>query len=256
MLLLVGATGRAQDAPPEQTWQQRPTNRRFAYVIETLHGPPTGNLEYEQFVTWKTRTKNDSGFDRVEFEHELEYGLSDRVYSAVSLAEWHVEGSAAEHATRYDLSAVELKFRIEDPRTGCVGLAVQTELGLGPAGLEWENTLIVDKIVDRWEAAWNLKVEAGWEGDQLLDFEHADGEIAEAAGVSYEIDPTMLVGAEFLHEIPLPDWNTGERQNLFLGPNLSLHRPVWALTLTPLFLLAGGDDEPRFQLRLLFEVDF
>ena len=141
---------------------------------------------------------------------------------------------------------------------GCafVGLSVQTELGVGPAGLAWENTLIVDKVVDRWEIAYNLEVEAAWTGDKTFEFEENEGEIVQLLGVSYEVQPSLFLGGEMLYEIPLPDWESGERTNLFLGPNLSLHREGWALTATSLLLLSGGDDEPAFQLRLVFEVDF
>lgn len=41
-----------------------------------------------------------------------------------------------------------------------VGLGLKTELGVGPVGLEWENWLIVDKIVDRWLFAYNLHLGA------------------------------------------------------------------------------------------------
>ena len=76
-----------------------------------------------------------------------------------------------------------------------------------------------------------------------------------ALGASYEIDPVWFVGAEFLYEIP-PEWDWGDRQNFFLGPNFSFRGDEWALTATALFLLDGEATAPEFQLRVLLEFDF
>lgn len=46
------------------------------------------------------------------------------------------------------------------------------------------------------------------------------GELAQSLGVSYEVSPTILVGAELLHEIDIPDWSETEDSVLYGGPKL------------------------------------
>ncbi|HEX5051806.1 MAG TPA: hypothetical protein VFZ65_08550 [Planctomycetota bacterium] len=234
----------------------RPIDRRFTYVEESLHGALPGRFELEQWATWKHDTEADSSFDRIDFKTEIEYGISEGVHFAVDLVEWHWVDSATEERTKYDMSAAELKWRLSDPRHDAVGFAYKTELGLGPRMLEWENVLIVDKIVDRWEIAYNLMLGAGWEGEKTFEFEESEGELRQSLGASYEFQPTLFVGAELFYEKPLPDWEWEGRENFFLGPNLAVRGHEWALTTTALFLGSGGDDEPAFQLRVIFEVDF
>lgn len=234
----------------------RPIDRRFTFVEESLHGALPGHFEVEQWGTWKSRTDNDRDFDRFDIKTEIEYGLSDTLHCAIDLLEWHITDSSMRQLTKYDMTAAELKWRLQDPRRDVVGLAYKTEVGLGPRALEWENTLIVDKIIGRWEIGYNFTLEAGWEGEKFLELEESEGELRQEAGVSYELEPTIFIGGEVVHEKPLPDWRTSARENLFVGPDLALRGREWALTTTALFLLNGGDDEPLFQLRIIFEIDF
>ncbi|MCA8966343.1 MAG: hypothetical protein H6838_19080 [Planctomycetes bacterium] len=234
----------------------RPIDRRFTFVEETLHGAPPGHFEYEQWIDWKSGTENDSGYTRFDFKHELEYGLSETVHLAVDLAEWHYEDSATTQATKFDATGVELKVRLSDPRTDLLGFGVKTELEFGSRELEWKNTLLVDKVVDRWEFAYNFQLTTAFEGEKTFEYEESEGEIRNTFGISRELDPTRYLGAELAWEIPLPDWETGATQNVYLGPNFAYHGHEWALGATPMFLLSGDDDEPSFVLRLIFELDF
>jgi hypothetical protein len=231
-------------------------DRRFTFVDETRHHPPAGGLEYEQAVTFSTHTREDDKFNRLDFRHELEYGLTDRIQVAVDLAEWHWQQDEEGHETVYDASAAEIKFRIMDPVTDIFGLGFRAEIGVGREMLEWENVLIIDKVIDRWELCYNFVIEPDWEGEKYFHFDEHGGELANRFGVSYELNPSWFVGGELVHEIPLPDWKTGEDQNVFLGPNFSYRGHDWAVTTTALFLVTGGDDESKFKIRAIFEIDF
>lgn len=253
-ILLLSATPLAAQSPAG-IGTPRPTDRRFAYLDETLHGAATGRHEVEQWLTYGGRSDADPDRWRLDGKTEFEYGLAEHVHVGVEF-EYHTEDSASEHATLLDATGAEVKFRLADPRTDLFGLALKTEVEFGHAESEWKNRLVVDKTVGRWQCAYNLTLEAAWEGDHAFDFGDCSGELVQALGVSLELDPTTYVGAELLWEEPLPDWDTGAEQNVFLGPNLALHGANWSLTATPLLLLTGADDEPDFQLRLLFEVGF
>src|SRR6266566_547449 len=62
-LILLAATAQADPRPWTFTYDLYPEGK--------------GNLEYEQWITWSHHTKNESGFDRVEFRHEIEWGVAD-----------------------------------------------------------------------------------------------------------------------------------------------------------------------------------
>jgi hypothetical protein len=230
-------------------------DRRFTFIDESQHGAEPGDFELENVVTWRRGTRDDSGLDRFEFKHELEYGISDTVIFAVDLAEWRTTEESGEWHTKFDMVGAELKFRLANPRTDCLGLGFKTEIGVGSRELEWENVLIVDKTIDEWQLVYNLKLEAEAEGDESFHYSEAELAVDQALGASYELSPQWLVGGEFLYQIP-PEWDWGDRQNFFVGPNASFRGDGFAITTTALFLADGTATEPEFQLRLLFEFEF
>lgn len=234
----------------------RADDRRFTFLDETRHHPPTGELEFEQGIVYGTHTDEDSDFNRLDFRHEIEYGLTDTIQLAVDLAEWHWQKDAEGHETNYDASAAEFKIRFMDPVTDLFGLGFKTEVGVGRESTDWENILIVDKVMGRWEFCYNFVVGADWEGERYFHYDENGGELANRFGVSYELSPAWFIGGELVHEIPLPDWKSGEDQNLFVGPNFSYRGHNWAVTTTALFLATGGEDEPKFELQTIFEIDF
>jgi len=231
-------------------------DRRFTFVEESRHHPPAGGLEFEQGILWGADAKEDSKFERLDFRHEIEYGLSDRIQVALDALEWHWQKDAQGHETKYDASGAEIKFRLLDPVTDVIGLGFKTEIEIGRESLHWENVFIVDKVIDKWEFCYNFVIEPDWEGPRYFKYEDSGGELANRFGVSYELSPAWFVGGELIHEIPLPDWKSGEKQNLFIGPNFSYRGHNWAITTTALFLAMGGRDEAQFKLQTIFEIDF
>lgn len=250
-LLALAVAATAQEQKPHDAVR---ADRRFTYLDESLHGAHPGEFEVENWVTWSRGTRFDSGVDRVDFKHEIEFGLSENVVAAIDLVEWHTSEETGDWVTKYDGTGGELRFRLADPREG-IGAAFKTELGVGPREIEWENELILDKWIGRWVVAYNLKLEAEFEGDRSWHFEEGELAVSQALGASYEIVPVLLAGAEFVYEIP-PEWSWGDRQNFFIGPNLSIRGDECALTTTALFLADGEAVAPEFQLRVLFEFDF
>jgi hypothetical protein len=113
--------------------------------------------------------------------------------------------------------------------------------------------VILQKNFGRFVVGYNGTLEAKWEGSQL---EEKGGEFSQSFGVSYEISPAWLVGAEFLHEIDIPDWSEAEDSILYGGPNLSYRRGNWWATLTPLAQLTNVASEVDFQTRLIFGFSF
>lgn len=229
-------------------------SRRFTYVYEATTTAP-GGVESENWVTWKTSPAEERGFNQVDFRHELEFGLTEHLQLGIYLADWSYLNDPASnrHGFRYDSSAVELIYNLSNPTTDFLGLALYQEVRAGPEVLELESKVILQKNLGRFVVAYNGTLEAAWEGDKL---EERAGEFSETVGVSYEITPAWLLGAELLHEIDIPDWSHVEASVVYAGPNLSYRRGTWWATATPLVQLTGISSEVDVQTRVIFGFNF
>ena len=228
--------------------------RRFTYVYEVTTSPP-GDVEIENWVTWKTRRPDDHGFNQVEFRHELEFGITEKFQAALYLVDWnyHRGVSAGERGFTLSGSALELIYNFTNPVDDPIGFSVYQEFQGGYRRFESESKLLAQKNLGKFVVAYNATLEAEWEGEGLAERE---GEFQQSLGLSYEISPRLLFGAEFVHEVAFPDWAHAEPGKFFAGPNISLrHRESW-VTVTALAQLTGAGDEPDFQLRTVFGFSF
>ncbi len=223
--------------------------RRFTYSYEALT-MPKGMWEYEQWVTWKTAKENDRDFDRFDFRHELEYGVTNKFQLALYFADWRFEDRPGRpRRGDYRDTAVEAIYNFTNPVTDPVGVSLYGEIQIGDQKLELETKLILEKDFGPLVLAYNATLEAEWEG---AHFDEDKGKIEQTVGISYQFSPQFMVGAELLHELEMPDW-AGVRGKgiLYVGPNVSYRTEKWWATLTPLFQVSDVEDEPDFQMRLL-----
>lgn len=229
-------------------------SRRFTYVYEVTTSPP-GDIEFENWVTWKTHKPDDHAFDQVEFRHELEFGITDKFQMAVYVADWnyHHGMSAGESGFTLNGSAIELIYNFTNPVSDPIGLAAYQEFKAGYRFFESESKLLAQKNFGRFVVAYNATLEAEWEGEGL---EAREGEFQQSLGLSYEINPHVLVGAEFVHEIAFPEWSETEPDKFFAGPNISVRRDKWWATMTALAQVTREGDEPDFQVRTIFGFSF
>ncbi len=237
----------------------RADDRKFTYVDETrvaaLH-----SFEFEQWFTWKHRSESGDSIDNFEFREELEYGLTEKIQLGAELPAWHFT-SAPEpdrDGPRFDHLAFDIKYIFLDAATEPLGLAAKAELEVGEEEIALEGRLILQKNWEKWEFAYNFLVEAVWENDEDgKRYREESGELNNRLAADYEIAPQFFVGAELLHEIPLPEWHTGRAdQVLWIGPNASYHSTNWAITATFLPRVSDSEGEPHYQLRMIFEIDF
>ena len=228
--------------------------RRFTYVYEATTASP-GTFEFETWTTWATSPREERRFNALDFRHELEFGITDRLQAAIYLADWgyREDPGAHEHGFSYQGSALELIYNLTNPTADLLGSALYGEIRGGPEELELESKIILQKNLGRFVLAYNGTLEAKWEGDRL---EERGGELAQSLGVSYEITPSFLLGAELLHEIDLPDWSEAEDSILYGGPNLSYRRGNWWATVTPLVQVTNVASEVDVQTRLIFGFSF
>jgi hypothetical protein len=228
--------------------------RRFTYVYEATTAA-AGSYESENWATWGTSPREERRFNAVDFRHEIEFGVTEHLQAAIYVADWgyREDPGASEHGFSYQDSAIELIYNLTNPTTDLLGLALYGEVRGGPDELELESKVILQKNLGRFVLAYNGSLEAKWEGDRL---EKRGGELAQSLGVSYEVSPAWLLGAELLHEIDIPDWSKAEDSILYGGPNLSYRRGNWWATLTPLAQLTNVASEVDFQTRLIFGFSF
>lgn len=227
--------------------------RRFTYVYEATTAKQ-GEWEFEQWVTWKTAKETNRDYDRFDFRTEIEYGVTDNFQLGLYLSDWRYEENRPEGKHRGDWRdvAVEAIWNLADPATQPVGLALYGELKYGDELFEVEGKFIAEKRFGKLTLAYNAIIEAEWEGHH---YDEDNGELAQTAGLSYQFSPKFLAGVELVHEFGIPDWR-GVRGKavLYVGPNFSYRTENWWATLTPLFQLSDVEDEPDFQMRLIFGV--
>lgn len=225
--------------------------RAFTGVYEAMTSPK-GTLEYEQWVTWKTHKQADTEYEGFDFRHELEYSVSDNWMVALYLSDWTVETSDGEETTTtWKDVAVETIYMFLNPAIDPIGLAGYLEITGGDRLFGLEGKLLVQKNIGKWMAVWNGVVEAEWEGAGL---DEQNGVLEETAGVSYEVKPSLRVGAELKHEVECADWREWEKPLLYMGPNASYRTSRWFATITPSVQLTNSDKSPDFVTRLILGI--
>lgn len=228
--------------------------RKYTYVYETTT-MPKGMVEYEQWVTWKTHKGNDSGFDQLDFRHEIEFGVTDDFQLAIYLSDWrYKDGSSVEDdGSEWRDVAVEGIYSLMNPVTDVFGLGLYGEVKIGDEFLELEGKVLLEKYFGLVNVAYNATIEAEWEDSHFGD---DSGKFQQVVGVSYEVKPQFSIGAEFLHEIKFPDWSSQDDDVVYLGPNFSWRKNKFFITVTPLFQLTTNEDQADFQTRMIFGIAF
>ncbi len=233
--------------------QVQADDRLFTYTYETTT-MPKGQWEYEQWVTWKADKKNDSDFSRLEFRHEIEWAITDRWQAAIYLSDWrYTSGNDTDEKTEWRNVAFESIYQITDPVKSFLGSAVYGEIKGGDELFVLEAKLLLQKNIGQWVFAYNFIFEAEWEGKE---FTEDIGEFGNTFGASYQVSPSISVGAELVHEIEYDDWSEWGDHVLYAGPNASYRGKGWWITVTPLIQVTDVDSEADFQTRLLFGIYF
>lgn len=229
-------------------------DRRFTYSYEVTTAPP-GEVEYEQYITWKRDKDTDPDFDRIDFRHEIEFGVTDNLQLGIYLADWRYQDgkSVGDDGADFRNFAVEAILNLTSPVEDLLGVALYGEVKLGDELAVLEGKLLLQKNVGPFMFAYNGTIEAEWEHE---DFADDKGEFANTLGFSYEITPAMSVGLELLHEIEYDGWSQWGDHVLYFGPNASYRGKGWFVTITPLWQFTDVDSEANFQVRMIFGIHF
>ena len=191
--------------------------RHFTFLYEATTSAP-GSLELENWVTWK-HVSNPEQANQVDFRHEFEYGVTDRLQASLYVADWFYQSVPRRSGFTYSDAAIELIYHLTNPVIDPVGVSFYQEYKAGDRLVEWESKFIAQKNIGPWIFACNATLEAVWEGENLAG---RTGELSQALGASYELSPRLSVGLEMLHEMVFPGWHDRETiRNFFIGPNVS-----------------------------------
>ena len=223
--------------------------RRFTYVYEAKVAKK-GEIELENWVTWKSGPNDQNGFD---FRHEIEYGVTDRFQLALYVADWQV----ADNAARYQNTALEAIYQLTDPSKAFLGSALYGEVKLGDQQFKLETKGILQKNIGPLVLAYNATLEAEWEGANLQSLDENYGKLEQSAGASWKFSDNIKVGGEFQQKFYLKEsWSVPTQNVVYAGPNVALEYGRYFATFTGMVQATGVSGQPDFQLRTIFGVEF
>ena len=227
-------------------------SRRFTYSYETTT-MAKGAMELESWVTWKTDKSSIPGFQRFDMRNEFEYGVTDRLQLAFYFLDWrHEESDADSSDTTFQDVALEAIYNLTDPNTSPFGSALYGEVKGSDDFVELEAKFLLQKNLGNWMFVYNIGGEIEWENEYLDD----EAELMQSLGVAYQINPAWSVGGELLNEFAVPDVESFGDVGLYLGPNVAWRKGNFSMAVTGLWQVTSLADEPDFQLRTIFSVDF
>jgi len=245
---------------------------------------PQGGKEVEQWLTWE-HGQPFQDWNHIEGRTELEYGLTNDFQIAAYLNYDYFSvrpNDPAQPGTEtldFTSGSIEAIYRITDPYTHPVGVAVYLEPAFGPDAREIEAKILLDShfLDDRLIFAVNGVLEYEWARAPAAGtaFEHAT-ELTVLAGASYRVAEGLYAGIEFEAKHEGDGLLFGESfhpaaDSYRIGPTLHYAHDNWWMTagylaqLPTAATLNGEPDEvvggfahevPRHSLRFRFGVEF
>lgn len=249
------------------------TERLFTYTYEpeTL---PQGAWEYEQWVTLRAgrnRFVSQEDYNKWEFRHELEYGVSDKysvsLYVNESVENFHNPTTAKDRSDfRFDGISIENRYMLWNPADHAVGLTLYVEPRYSGVQAELEEKIILGQRFGDWKWAFNLTHATEWDNH----FDSTEGELEASFGITRKLGEHWYAGIEAREHNELPDYSQWENTAFYLGPVVTYQRERWWATLTVMPQVAGAnfadnadgnhslelEGHERLNIRLIFGIGF
>src|SRR5438105_8946689 len=172
--------------------------RHFTYIYEATI-EELGEVELENWITWQTRKPADHGFQEVDFRHEIEFGVSNKLQASLCLAEWSYVPSKQSDRVVFSDAALELIYNICNPEKEPIGLAVYEEIDGGDHRFGSESKLIAQKNLGPVVLAYNTTLEAIWQRKELAE---RAAEFQQSIGGSDDLNRHFWGGARAGQERP------------------------------------------------------
>ncbi len=233
----------------------------YSYEADVL---PEGQWEFEQWVTSRIG-RNGGDYARWDFRSEFEYGLTEKLTTAIYFNFKDVYFSPnADNTTGKSQDGMEFtgissewKYQLMNPNLDPFGLLLYGEVTSDAEEFKLEEKIILQKNMGNWVTVLNGIVEQEWKfkGGET----EKESELAFTAGVSYKLNPSWAVGIEgrnvqkFEDSIDLADQSSNA---WYVGPNVHYGTPTWWATLTVLPQVTRShldlDDNENVHVRVIF----
>ena len=245
----------------------RADERLFTYTYEA-EVLPKGGVEFEQWLTHR-RGREDGVFSAWDFREELEFGLTEKLTSALYLnfrntQTEDVPGLSNQDKFEFKGVSSEWKYQLLNPNTKPVGVLAYAEATYDGVEFELEEKLVLQKnFGEKWVLALNATVEQEWEFEAGATERELGLELT--GGLSYKLTPHWALGLEGRNVRTFPDFDSEKSSAWFVGPALHYGSSKWWATLTVLPQVAGRpdtrsglnlDEHERIEVRLIAGINF
>lgn len=228
-----------------------------------------GELELEQWMIFRT-DRDEGTFRQLNLQHEFEYGVTNRLTTALYL-KWGmknvsgVPGEENEDETEFESLSNEWKYKFSDPVTDLVGFLLYGEIEIGDDERELETKIVFSKTIGNLTLAYNTIFQFGREleadaGENEWETESA---LLDTFGISYSFHKHASVGLEALHHMDFDDTFGDMRHNAyFVGPAVHVEGNEWWAVLTVLKQIDLSDSHglvfdghEKYEVRLIIGFD-
>lgn len=197
--------------------------RRYVWTTE-YQTIPQGGFELENWVTFKVPRWDQSNENTIQYQEELEYGVTDR-WTVAHYERWKTKNQVGpDDATVYEGFKFETKYRFgERGKYGVdplLYLEWATDFREEDHPNELEGKLVLSKDFGKWNVVYN----------QIIESELGSGGRTEqnySVGASYELFSGVRVGGEGFGNY----WKPGSHRNeISMGPTLSYENQYFWVT--------------------------
>jgi hypothetical protein len=235
----------------------------FGYVY-TTDTHRKGERELEQWITYR-RAQSQGDFDLWQGRTEIEYGITDRLQTALylnygSVSALHnrpdgttgpgafvpddVDPDARYQRTFFESVSNEWIYRLLSPYKDPIGLALYVEPSLGPDKHELEAKLILQKNFFDDRLIWAANFSAAAEKERFHGEWENEGELEFTTGLAYQFAPRWHAGAEYRRHRGYEGRGFSAAKRVyaanFLGPSVHYGGRHWWITATFLKQLANA----------------
>ena len=214
----------------------------YTYEPETM---PAGVFEYEQWITsrlLRNSTVGQENYNRWEFRHEFEYGVSDNYTLSLYINEslTNVREPDTHHHVSdlvWDGISLENRYMILNPADHAIGVSLYLEPRVSDTEAEIEERIIIGQRHGDWKWALNLTHATEW-SDR---FRKREGEVELSFGITRHLGNNWSLGIEARDHNELPEYQKWENTAFYLGPVVTYKRDRWWATLTAMPQLFGAN---------------
>jgi len=245
----------------------RADERLFTYTYEA-EVLPKGGVEFEQWLTHR-RGKQDGVFAAWDFREEVEFGLTEKLTSALYLnfRNTHSEdvpGVVDQDKFEFKGLSSEWKYQLLNPNTKPLGVLVYAEATYDGEEFELEEKIVLQKnFGEKWVLALNATLEQEWEFEPAATERELGLELT--GGLAYKLTPHWALGLEGRNVRKFPDFDSEKSSVWFVGPAIHYGSSKWWAALTVLPQVAGRpdtrsglnlDEHERIEVRLIAGINF